>query len=491
MSEMVLEQMPRTITKYYIQRTLGSGMSAKVRLGVDSESSKQVALKLVDREKLTNRQMEMLDREISTMKALSHSNVLQLLDVEMNASYTKKNGKTRQVALLVIELAPGGELFEFLMHTGPFSEIQARTYFSSLLSALEACHSQGIFHRDLKPENLMLDDEYQLKVADFGLSSMIMTDGPETEVLLETECGTRSYMSPEILAHQRYHGSKADIWSAGVVLFIMMTGHPPFQMAVERDWWFNAVKQNRHDRFWAAHLRTNPDVPPEFQAFINTIFVADPEQRTTLEAMKSHEWMQGETLSPADLKQQIEQRKIQVDAAKEAEKQKARAEKAAKMARAALGQTNAHATNTYRKLGDLIPPPLPEDLVKSDVFYSSETAEAILASIKAACTEMGAQILKEPYCKIKAAFQPSPESGSNRVEISFQIYTVQDTNEEGEPDDICVLHLQRRVGDLFEYQKIHKAFKDKISNVLPSVDEMQMRSELVEEEPLTDTVDLI
>lgn len=77
-----------------------------------------------------------------------------------------------------------------------------------------------------------------------------------------TECGTRSYMAPEVLAKQPYDGAQADLWSAGVVLFIMLAGNPPFQMAVSTDWWFRAVSSGRHDRFWAAHLRGCPDFPP-------------------------------------------------------------------------------------------------------------------------------------------------------------------------------------------------------------------------------------
>lgn len=77
-----------------------------------------------------------------------------------------------------------------------------------------------------------------------------------------TECGTRSYMAPEVLAKRPYDGALADLWSAGVVLFIMLAGNPPFQTAISTDWWFRAVSSGRHDRFWAAHLRGCPDFPP-------------------------------------------------------------------------------------------------------------------------------------------------------------------------------------------------------------------------------------
>jgi len=100
--------------------------------------------------------------------------------------------------VLSLQLAEGGELFDFMMFTGFFSEVVSRTLFRQLLSALQYCHERGVYHRDIKPENLLLDDKYQLKIADFGLAA-IRQDPEET---LRTECGTRSYMAPEILSHK-------------------------------------------------------------------------------------------------------------------------------------------------------------------------------------------------------------------------------------------------------------------------------------------------
>eukprot|EP00638_Chattonella_subsalsa_P013023 CAMPEP_0117785108 /NCGR_PEP_ID=MMETSP0948-20121206/5071_1 /TAXON_ID=44440 /ORGANISM="Chattonella subsalsa, Strain CCMP2191" /LENGTH=189 /DNA_ID=CAMNT_0005613919 /DNA_START=142 /DNA_END=711 /DNA_ORIENTATION=- len=150
----MLEQ--RTIGNYLIGRTLGSGMSGKVRLGSNIHSGEQVALKLIRKDRLTNRQMEMVDREITAMNEMKHPNTVKLLDHSLDATYTKKNGTQYQVVLLVVELAAEGEIFDYIMHTGPFSEDMARTYAVQFLGALESCHAQGIFHRDLKPGILPL-----------------------------------------------------------------------------------------------------------------------------------------------------------------------------------------------------------------------------------------------------------------------------------------------------------------------------------------------
>lgn len=457
------QQQARMISDFVIGRTLGSGMSGKVRLGTHAQTGQQVALKLIRKDKMTNRQMEMIEREISVMSNLKHPNTTRLLHHETDVTYTKKDLTTYQVILLVIELCPKGELFDYLMHTGPFSEDLCRAYFAQFLGALEACHLQGVYHRDLKPENLFLDAEAQLRLADFGLAATTMTDGAEYEELLETECGTKAYMCPEMLAHQRYAGSKADIWSAGVVLFIMATGHPPFQMAVDNDWWFHACKANRHDRFWAAHLRTNPNLSQEFQDFISRIFQVDPQQRATIEELKGHAWFQGAALSAAQIKQEMEARADRVAAAKEAEKARARAEKAA---RAARGGTNVFARATHRKLGSLIPPLLPEDLDETDVYFSPNTAEDMITALEGVCGEMGAQdfVKKADKCKMKANFAPSAESGSAPVQVAFQIYLVPAEQEGGEA--MCTLHAQRRAGDVFEYQKVLKALLEKAGPTL-------------------------
>ena len=120
--------------------------------------------------------------------------------------------------MLVLELAEGGELFDYLMYSGHFDDRIARSYFRQLVLALEACHALNVFHRDLKPENILLGSNFQLKLSDFGLSSY--TASPDA--LLQTSCGSVTYMAPEVVSKQLYHGAATDVWSAACVLFIML-----------------------------------------------------------------------------------------------------------------------------------------------------------------------------------------------------------------------------------------------------------------------------
>uniref|UniRef100_A0A7S2UW55 non-specific serine/threonine protein kinase n=1 Tax=Fibrocapsa japonica TaxID=94617 RepID=A0A7S2UW55_9STRA len=439
----------RMMGQYTIGRTLGSGMSGKVKLAKNNTTGEVVALKLIQRSTLNERSRQNLVNEINAMKAVNHPNVLNLKDVEEDAQYPKKNGTNKQVVMLVLEIASNGELFDYLMHTGPFSEAVARTYFSQMISALEECHRQGIAHRDIKPENLFLDDSFQLKVADFGLSAM-------TDHLLKTECGTRSYMAPEILGNQRYDGKKADIWSAGVVLFIMMTGHPPFQIALPQDWWFNEIQHRRHERFWQAHLRTTPNFPPEAQSFLNTIFTASPDDRTTIEGMKSHPWMSGPILTGSELQQEMVDRKHRVDGEKERERAAARAKKAQQPHRGNRRRVDPFASNTHRAIA---PPLLPAHMDQTAaVFYSSEAPDALLERLEGACQQMEGRVLKQKpeKFKLKVAF-------GNTVQATLQVFR---TNPDEEADDIVAFALEKKMGDVLDFQKIQKGLMEKVHDVL-------------------------
>jgi serine/threonine protein kinase len=128
---------------------------------------------------------------------------------------------------IVMELVTGGELFDKIASRGRLKEDDARKYFQQVINAVDYCHSRGVYHRDLKPENLLLDASGTLKVSDFGLSALsqqVREDG-----LLHTTCGTPNYVAPEVINNKGYDGAKADLWSCGVILFVLMAGYLPFE----------------------------------------------------------------------------------------------------------------------------------------------------------------------------------------------------------------------------------------------------------------------
>ncbi|KAH1073789.1 hypothetical protein J1N35_026117 [Gossypium stocksii] len=205
------------VGKYELGRTLGEGSFAKVKFAKNVETGECVAIKILDREQVLRRRIvEQIKREISIMKLIKHPNVIKIYEVM--ASKTK--------IYIVIEYVGGGELFDKIASRGRLKEDEARTYFQQLINAVDFCHGTGVYHRDLKPENLLLDTHGVLKISDFGLSALsqqVWEDG-----LLHTACGTPNYVAPEVLRDQGYDGRASDIWSCGVILFVLMAGYMPF-----------------------------------------------------------------------------------------------------------------------------------------------------------------------------------------------------------------------------------------------------------------------
>lgn len=145
---------------------------------------------------------------------------------------------------ILIELAEGGELFDYVANTGHYSYEVARTYFHQLINALDFAHSKNIAHRDLKPENLLYDRDFRLKVADWGFAT-IFSDNKNKTVL-----GTESYMAPEINNKMPYNANEVDLFAAGIVLFILVVGTPPFSKAYQKDPYYNLIASGRIDKFW-------------------------------------------------------------------------------------------------------------------------------------------------------------------------------------------------------------------------------------------------
>lgn len=202
--------------RFEVSKLLGHGTFAKVYHARNVQTGEGVAIKVIDKEKiLKSGLVAHIKREISILRRVRHPNIVQLFEVMA----------TKTKIYFVMEYVRGGELFNKVAK-GRLKEESARKYFQQLISAVGFCHARGVFHRDLKPENLLLDENGDLKVSDFGLSAVsdqILPDG-----LFHTFCGTPAYVAPEVLARKGYDGAKVDVWACGVVLFVLMAGYLPF-----------------------------------------------------------------------------------------------------------------------------------------------------------------------------------------------------------------------------------------------------------------------
>ena len=441
--------------RFYIGNKLGSGLQADVYHGSEISSGQEVALKIINKQNVKPKAMQSLEREVNIMKALRHPNILTMKDVDMSLFWEERN-----VAMIVLELADGGELFDYLMYSGYFDDSIARTYFHQLVDALTACHAINIYHRDLKPENLLLSGNFQLKLSDFGLSNMTESD----DAVLQTECGTKSYMAPEIISHQAYSGAAVDVWSAGVVLFIMLCGNPPFDIAARTDWWFNAISMNRYDRFWAAHLRAAAHMRTNAiaQNYVNGILRPNPADRPTLDQLKNEEWYKFPILSDSELYKTMNGKQNIVRQAKKAEAQASRGN--------AANSVDPFSRNTHRSAAS--PPPCDSVVAsKLTTVYTSIHADSILDKVYADITEMAeaAELKKEDdftaHLKIMLPERIDEFEGESivihksSVSMSVSVYTADVSAD----SDVFAVSFIREAGDMFEFHKVLQLIKNSLS----------------------------
>uniref|UniRef100_A0A667XN67 Si:dkey-16p21.7 n=1 Tax=Myripristis murdjan TaxID=586833 RepID=A0A667XN67_9TELE len=267
--ELSVGQSSQYVGPYRLEKTLGKGQTGLVKLGVHCITGQKVAIKIVNREKLSESVLMKVEREIAILKLIEHPHVLKLHDVYENNKYL----------YLVLEHVSGGELFDYLVKKGRLTPKEARKFFRQIISALDFCHSHSICHRDLKPENLLLDEKNNIRIADFGMASLQVGDS-----LLETSCGSPHYACPEVIRGEKYDGRRADVWSCGVILFALLVGALPF----DHDNLRQLLEKVKSGVFHMPHF-----IPPDCQALLKGMIEVNPDKRLTLEAIQKHPWYQG------------------------------------------------------------------------------------------------------------------------------------------------------------------------------------------------------
>lgn len=256
--------------KYELGRLLGQGTFAKVHYARSTSTNQSVAIKVIDKDKvMKSGQTEHIKREISIMRKVRHPYIIQLFEVMA----------TKSKIYFVMEYAKGGELFTKLSKKGKLKEEVAHRYFWQLINAVEFCHSRGVYHRDIKPENLLLDENGNLKVSDFGLSAL--TESKREDGMLHTTCGTPAYVAPEVIKRRGYDGVKADVWSCGVVLFVLLAGYLPFHDP-------NLIEMYRKiDR---AEFECPSWFSPEVRNLLCMMLDPDPDTRISVEKIRVYSW---------------------------------------------------------------------------------------------------------------------------------------------------------------------------------------------------------
>lgn len=255
--------------RYDVGKVIGHGTFAKVYHARNVKTGEAVAIKVTDKEKILKvGLMAHIKREISILRRVRHPNIVQLFEVMA----------TKSKIFFVMEYVKGGELFSKVAK-GRLKEEVARKYFQQLISAVAFCHARGVYHRDLKPENILLDEDGNVKVSDFGLSAIpeqIKQDG-----LFHTFCGTPAYVAPEVLARKGYDAAKVDIWSCGVILFVLMAGYLPFH---DQNVMFMYKKIHKGE------FRCPRWFSPELVRLLTRLLDTNPETRITIPEIMNTKW---------------------------------------------------------------------------------------------------------------------------------------------------------------------------------------------------------
>ena len=257
------------IGNYLIQKTIGRGTFGKVKLGLYIPNKEVVAIKILEKRKLVEKDDEIrVKREFDMLSKFTHPNVIMVTEIfESVDSYYS-----------VMEYCAGGELFNYIVEKKRLSENEASFFYYQIISGLEYIHSLGVVHRDLKPENLLLTKDHLLKIIDFGLSNYFNEDKNE---LLMTPCGSPCYASPEMVGGKKYNGVKIDIWATGIILFAMLCGYLPFEDK-DNDILFKKILECKIE-FPDNLSNTTKDL-------IKKILVVEPEKRITIENIKKHDF---------------------------------------------------------------------------------------------------------------------------------------------------------------------------------------------------------
>jgi len=268
------------IKKYYeIKETLGKGSFAVVKRAVRKSDGKQFAIKVIKKSKLNSEELAVVHDEVEIMHKIKHQNCVTLYEMY----------ETPKKIYMVLELLTGGELFDRIVAKSSYSEKEASDVIRSVCSAVTYLHSIGIVHRDLKPENLIYQSEAAdspIKITDFGLAKYRALQGGKSEAMT-TACGTPGYVAPEVLKNEPY-GKAVDMWSLGVILYILLCGFPPFYHESTAQL-YKQIKRGEYDfpdPYWT-------DISPAAKDLVRGLLTVDPSKRLTGPQVLQHPWIVG------------------------------------------------------------------------------------------------------------------------------------------------------------------------------------------------------
>ncbi|KAE8669037.1 CBL-interacting protein kinase 23 [Hibiscus syriacus] len=466
-----MKKRTKKLGKYEIGRTIGEGTFAKVKFAKNTDTGESVAIKVLAKTTILKHGMvDQIKREISIMKIVKHPNIVRLHEVL--ASRTK--------IYIILEFVSGGELFDkivrhllshnygryfliswrlsflccwfppgkylspldsLLVHRVRLPENECRQYFQQLVNAVAHCHSKGVYHRDLKPENLLLDSSGNLKVSDFGLSALTQQGGR----LLHTMCGTPNYVAPEVLGNEGYDGAAADVWSCGVILFVIMAGYLPFD---EID------LPTLYKKISVAQFSCPPLFSPGAKSLIQKILDPNPKTRIQIEGIKKDPWFQKHyvPVKPRDEEVSLDDvLAVFDDIEDQYVSEQPLVNEGGPLIMNAFEMITLSQGLNLSALFDR-----QQDYVKRQTrFVSRKPARVIISSVEALAESMG---LKVHTRNFKTRLEGRSANKVGQFAVVLEVFEV--------APSLFMVDVRKAAGDTLEYHKFYKNFCSKLESII-------------------------
>ncbi|XP_038894386.1 CBL-interacting serine/threonine-protein kinase 23-like isoform X3 [Benincasa hispida] len=346
---------------------------------------------------------------------------------------------------IVLEFVTGGELFDKIVSRGRMKEDEARKYFQQLINAVDYCHSRGVSHRDLKPENLLLDASGVLKVSDFGLSALpqqVREDG-----LLHTTCGTPNYVAPEVINNKGYDGAKADLWSCGVILFVLMAGYLPFEDS-------NLVAL--YKKIHKADFTCPPWFSTNAKKLIKRILDPNPSTRITIPEVIENEWFRKGYKPPTFEQADISLDDVDAIFNETGDSGTLVVERKEEGSQAPLTMNAFELISKSQglNLSSLFEKQM--GIVKRETrFTSNRPAKEILSKIEETAAPLGFDVKKNNY---KMKLQGEKTGRKGHLSVATEIYEV--------APSLYMVELRKAGGDTLEFHKFYKNLKTGLKDIV-------------------------
>ncbi len=257
------------INQFQLKEIIGEGMFGKVKLAIHLITNEKVAIKIFDKSKIKSlKEGQYIEREISILKRLNHYNTIKLYNIIQNDDFI----------FLVQEYIPGKELLNYIEKNDNLSEKEICKLYQQIISGIEYMYEMGIAHRDLKLENILLNYKKDIKIIDFGLSNSYDRDADE---LLHSSCGSPCYAAPEMIKGLEYRGINTDIWSSGIILYLMLCKSFPFN---------DKNNSKLYQKILAGKFNIPNNLSNEAKDLIIKLLKVNPQERIKLNEIKNHPW---------------------------------------------------------------------------------------------------------------------------------------------------------------------------------------------------------